>query len=330
MYRLLLVACLLAVGAGEAAADDVYTYIVRGDLDAARQALSERVTASVRDGNTLYFQSRLETNAEKAAQLMEAALRADADARYEEEIYLYLAQYYFAGHQDKRLAEIINTYRTRFEHGRYRERMQRFGLAADERSGQREAALRQADRLISKVSDKQLRQWVTVDRARIMRETGKNIGAWQTVRRLSRQKSGEAVPAALYLLALQAAQRKRIDDAVFYYSLLREGYPSAVGSDALVDALDRLTTGSEDNTAEKLTGTFYTVKVGVFSHKGNAKKQAAMFKSYGKKVAIKRRTISGKKYYVVYVGRFTSWDEAKKFKARLEATHGDVYQVVAL
>ena len=83
------------------------------------------------------------------------------------------------------------------------------------------------------------------------------------------------------------------------------------------------------NTAEKLTGTFYAVKVGVFSSRENADRQADIFKKYKKPVDIREKRISGKNYHVVYVGRFQSYQDAYQFKSTLEATHGEVYQVVA-
>lgn len=220
-------------------------------------------------------------------------------------------------------------YTARFEPGRHALEMRRLAIAADERAGRFQAALRQADRLSTEVSREADRQWVTVDRGRILAAFGKNIGAMKMLRRLSRAKSGEGVPQALYLLAMHAARGGKVDDAVFYYNVLREAYPAAVGLDALIDSLGTLDVRSDDDSAERVTGTFYSVKVGVFSKRGNARRQAEIFRAYDRPVDIKRRTISGKRYYVVYVGRFTDWDEAVAFKTQLEATHGDVYQVVA-
>jgi cell division septation protein DedD len=86
---------------------------------------------------------------------------------------------------------------------------------------------------------------------------------------------------------------------------------------------------SSNNKAETLTGTYYSVKVGVFSESANARKQADKFKDTGKKVDIETRRISGSDYRVVYVGRFDDYDEATRFKLRLEAAHNETYQVVA-
>ena len=97
-----------------------------------------------------------------------------------------------------------------------------------------------------------------------------------------------------------------------------------------MDQLGEMSSGkATDNQAEKLTGTYYSVKVGVFSEKGNAKRQRDLFKDYGHEIEIKDKTISGRKYHVVYVGRFQDYQQALAFQAQLEAAHNEPFQVVA-
>ena len=43
---------------------------------------------------------------------------------------------------------------------------------------------------------------------------------------------------------------------------------------------------------------------------------------------IKAKNISGRKYRVVYVGRFDDYEEAVRFRLQLEGTHQEAYQVV--
>jgi cell division septation protein DedD len=135
------------------------------------------------------------------------------------------------------------------------------------------------------------------------------------------------VPQSLYLLALVAS---KADDAVFYYNILREEYPAAVGLDALADKIAGMSSPDAGSTAaERKTGTFYSVQVGVFSQEDNAKRQAKAFSRYDRQVDISKKVISGQEYRVVYVGRFSSYLEAQDFKKLLEANHNEVFQVVA-
>ncbi len=318
------------LGVTTASPKDTYVLIKEGRLQQAHEALSSVSTAALRDGNTLFFQSLLETDAAKAADLMEAALTASVDGRYREEAQYRLAQYYFVTDQRQKLHKLIADYTSSWENGRFADKMARYSAVVDQDQGAYESALRQTDRYLLRYTHKDHQQWGKIDKARLMSGHNKRIGADKLLLELSRQRSGPGVPVALYQLAINAINRGRTDDAVFAYNLLREAYPAAVGLDALIDGLAGLPSEDRrDLEADRLTGTFYSVKVGVFTEKSNAKRQAALFKQYGHKVEVKSKTISGVKYRVVYVGAFDSFDEAAAFKRRLESAHNEVFQVVA-
>ncbi|UCD63383.1 MAG: SPOR domain-containing protein [Candidatus Zixiibacteriota bacterium] len=316
--------------ASSACADNIYSLIRQGRLKEAADSLSGVSTASTRDGNLLFFRSLLEENADRAAQLMEAALKTSVAAVYRQEIYYRLAQYNFLAGDYTRLAQLVSEYRAFWEAGKYRQEMLRFSILIDERNRAYDAGIRQADRYLLEYNSGSAYQWGIIDKARLMRGFDKNVAAHRLLRGLSREKSGPGVAPALYLLATEAIAEKNTDNAVFYYNLLREGYPAAVGLETLVSRMGVLSHAlDDDNQAERITGTYYSVQVGVFSVKGNANRQADMFKAYDRKIEIKQKKISDVKYHVVYVGRFTNYEEARKFKTMLEANHNEVYQVVA-
>ncbi|MEW6412987.1 MAG: SPOR domain-containing protein [Candidatus Zixiibacteriota bacterium] len=309
-------------------ADNIFSLIRDGKLDEAADSLSDVTTASTRDGNRLFYRSLLEGDADQSARLMEAALRSSVAPIYRQEIYYRLALYHLLKEDYTRLSELVSEYRTHWENGKYRAEMQRLSILIDERHANYDAAIKQSDRYLLEYSSGEANHWGMVDKARIMRRFDKDVGAHNMLRKLSREKSGPGVAVALYMLAEEAIRQKHTDDAVFYYNLLREAYPAAIGLDALMEKMENLTY-SGDNRAEKLTGTFYSVQVGVFSVKDNAEKQADMFKQYNQKVEIRQKNVSDVKYHVVYVGRFTDYEEARRFKTMLESNHKEAYQVVA-
>lgn len=331
MYRLACILVLvLLIGCPIVNADDIYKLIRGGKLDEARESLSQIATASRRDGDNLFYQSLLEPEADAAARLMEAALQTSVSVRFQEEIYFRLAQYYLLEGNRDRLEQILADYQARWPQGKYEADMMRLSVLLDEMTQNYEAALRQCDRYLVTYSSSPFEQWGQIDKARVLAANNKNIGSMKTLRQLSRAESGGTIPLALYLLGTEAVRKDRADDAVFYYSLLREGYPAAVGLDKLIDELGQMSSGKPtDNTAEKLTGTYYSVKVGVFSEKGNAKRQRDLFKDYGREIDIRDKKISGRKYHVVYVGRFQDYQQALAFQAQLEAAHNEPFQVVA-
>ena len=328
-FGIFLSAAICSVSSPQVNGDELYDAITRGDLNKATTMLSERITAANRDGNTLFYQSLLEQDADRSAKLMEAALRSGVDFEYQELIFYRLAQFYHMSGQSTRLSEHLANYRARWENGVFQLEMRRFSILADEKHGAHESAIGQCDRYLLRSSHNEDIQWGKIDKARVMRAFKKQIAANQFLKELSHEREGEGVPIALYLLADDAIRRGKTDDALFYYSMLREGYRASVGLEALVTRMGDLEAGGSSAEAERMTGTFYSVQVGVFSDRDNAKNMAKKFKAYDHKVEVKDKVVSDKKYNVVYIGRFDTYEAARSFQGEVELAFGEVYQVVA-
>ena len=330
MRRLIVTVFLLVIPAVGSAATDIYKLIVEGDIKKAADSLSSVSTASTRDGDLLFYAGLLEPDGAKAIKFMQAALQASVSPLHREQIYLRLAQYYHINRDLGNLGVIVTDYLSRWEVGQYRDEMLRFSILMDDLQAQYESALRQLDRYSLSYADGDRGQWGRLDKARVMLHHGKKIGAVKILKKLVRKKSGVGVSPAMYLLALGAIAEGRTDDAVFYYSLLKESYPSAVGGDALLERMSDVSPGgASDQTANEVTGTYYSVRLGVFSVKENADNMVVEFKRYDKKVEALNKKISDKQYHVVYIGRFPDYESASKFKEQLQAEHNQVFQVVA-
>lgn len=315
---------------GTASAKDIYSLIQNGEIEEARNLLSEQSTAQQRDGNYLFFLALIESDGAKAMNLIEASLNAGVSPIYLEEISLRLAQYNLFKKNYENADKTIGEYLTKFELGRYTPDFFRYAIYVDEKSGRQETAINRADRFLMQYAKEEVAQWAIVDKARVMLSFDKKIAARDMLIKLSRTKSGPGAAAALYLLTLDAAERKRTDDAVFYYNLQREAYPSAIGQDALLERMSGLGNSSQrEKSADQRTGTFYSVQVGVFSEVANAKKLVKQFEKYGYPVEIGSKIISERKYHVVYVGHFDSYESAASFEKTIESDQDDVYQVVA-
>jgi len=309
-------------------AETVLSLIQRGQLEEARDSLSAAASAAARDGNLLFYQGLMTPDAGTAAAQFEAALDASVNTRYQEEIYYRLAQYYFVKKDYHKVARLLTEYQARWGDGRYAGQVIRLSALLDELAGDFDAALRQCDRFLVACPSGEVAQWGQIDKARVMQAHDKTIGKGSILKQLTREKSGEGIPQALYFLGAEALKKRQSDDAIFYYNLLRESYPDAVGLDELLGGLAEMPEKAASSQAEKLTGTYYSVKVGVFSDRANAKRRADDFKRHGQKVETATKEISGKTYHVVYVGRYQDYLEALNFKTQLEATYNEVFQVV--
>ncbi len=311
MKKLFLSCAVVVVSAINVNSGDIYSMIINGDIDAARDSLSRLSTAAQRDGDYLFYLSLVERDAQRSVELMEASQKAGVSAIYREEIKFRLTQFMILSGKTKKASKITTDYLTQHERGRRRAQFMRYSALIDEKDKRYDAAISQIDRFLLQYDSDNLQTLGQIDKARIMMSHRKKIAARELLRKLSRKKSGEGVAPALYYLTLDATNRKRTDDAVFFYNLLKEGYPASVGLDALLDNMSGLNSYSKrEKIADQRTGTYYSIQLGVFADKNNAARFSKNFEKYGHRVDIKPKTISGRTYRVVFIGRFSSYQEA--------------------
>ncbi|MDZ4722427.1 MAG: SPOR domain-containing protein [candidate division Zixibacteria bacterium] len=311
---------------------DIYSIIMRGDVAQARRILTSQTPANASIGDNLFFQSLLERRAVRSAELLKSAISKGLAPRFQEEAHLRLAQFYFAKHDAANLAKVSEAYRSQWPQGSLIADMTRFVVMADEWNSREKIALKTIDQFLLEHKRGPYVDLATIDKARLLASLKKQLASYKPLKDLARQKSGLGVSQALYLLTNDALAQGKTDDAVFYYNILREAYPSSIGLDAIVDNLAQADMSQDTKSAEKaarLTGTYYAVKIGVFSSKENAKRQVDLFNTYSEKMETEDKNISGKRYHIVYIGRFASFEKATTFKEMLEERNGEAYQVVA-
>ncbi|MFH2035380.1 MAG: SPOR domain-containing protein [Candidatus Zixiibacteriota bacterium] len=329
MIRLILIIFLILPLGQIVLAEEIIDFINRGNIDRARELISNRSTAARRDGNLLYFQSLIEKDGSESFKFLEASYKADISAEYLEASVYRMAQYHLAKRDFEKLINTCDAYFQHWENGKYRNEILRMAAHACAQNDLMIKAERHISRL-QKENDGLLNGALgNLDEAQLLFDKKDYIQAQKICRNLRKTNYSEAVVPALYMLSHYSLLQKRVDDAILYYNILKEGYPHAVGLDDLIERFGDLTQKSSDNRAEEITGTVYSIQVGVFSVKDNAKAMAKNFEKYGFPVEINEKIISDKNYHVVFVGRFVSSEDAMAFKARLEHTEKEAFHVVA-
>jgi tetratricopeptide (TPR) repeat protein len=329
MLRAILSILLLVIFLPGAHSSEILNLIKNGRLDQARAKMAERTTAARRDGNLLYFQALLEPNGETSYEFLEAAFKADISPEYLEDNVFLMIQYYRAENDYDKLATTTDAYLQYWENGRYRAPVLRLSALAAERRNMKEEAAGLRKKIMRENEENKYGQVGLLDEAVSLYNKKQYISAQRLCRSLRKKSYHDVVVPALYMLSYYSIEQKRIDDAILYYNILNERYPDAVGLNDLAGKLGSINRTINDNQAEVLTGTIYSIQVGVFSIEKNARETASRFKKFGKQVDIRDKIISGKKYYVVYVGRFTSSDKALSFKNQLEQSENEAFHVVA-
>jgi tetratricopeptide (TPR) repeat protein len=146
---------------------------------------------------------------------------------------------------------------------------------------------------------------------------------------LKQHRDSEAFPFALSGLVRCYSRLNDSDKALLYYNLLKEKFPRSMElGEMFVPRTAPPDKDEDQERAEELGGVRYTIQLGVFGVRENALRLRSRFQEQGYSVRIESKTIATKKYSVVQLGSFTSYEEASKLKKELESQTGESYRVV--
>jgi tetratricopeptide (TPR) repeat protein len=329
MLRFVAFLSLILLANGKGLAVDVLGLINEGHREEAIAEVARLSNSTGRDGSTLLAQALLETDGRESIANLQEALKTGVSPEQIDKLYYLMVQYYLAEGDHAKLTGIAEDYLKRREAGEYRPHIQRLIALAYGHMKIKDKSEMYRNRLIKENSADEKGLTGKIDQAGDLYEAKKIAEARKISRKLADSDYDMIAAPALYLLSLLAEEQNNTDDAILYYNLLKDGYPHAIGLDDLADRFSRMEKVSTDHSAEKITGTIYSVQAGVFSKRENAATMAGRLKRYSQPVEISDKIISGKKYHVVYVGRFLSSEKALELKTRLEAEEKDAFQVVA-
>ena len=119
------------------------------------------------------------------------------------------------------------------------------------------------------------------------------------------------------------------DRTVLYRGILAEKYPNTqllLGDPEIPST--KITPSSDDDRAERLADIVYTVQLGAFADKDNARKLRDKYQKRGYTVNFFSREIADKTYWVVQVGAFTRLEKAQEFQEKLQIEDRTTYRVV--
>jgi tetratricopeptide (TPR) repeat protein len=303
--------------------------IDKGKISEARDEIGRSSSAAVRDGNLLFYQALIEPEGEVSEQFLDASVRAGLDPELLERNTYLSAQYYLASGNNEKAAATARAYLQRWENGKYRPQILRIASYAFNLEAQEDNASRLNSNMVRENRGQMYGYLGEIDNAyRLYRE--KDYTEAQNIcRRLTNSGYPEVSAPAMYMLSKYSIEQKRVDDAILYYNLLKERYENAIGVADLVDRFANLDNIQSDASAEKITGSVYSIQVGVFSEQDNARDYAKYMKKFGENVDVSNKIVDGKKYYVVYIGKFLNTRDALSFKTRLEAAEGQAFQIIA-
>jgi tetratricopeptide (TPR) repeat protein len=174
---------------------------------------------------------------------------------------------------------------------------------------------------LSRHGDTPWREWGLYGRGHMALRRHDTVEALRLFRATTAQSDHEAIAPAFLLLGQIHDDRGEATQAIRYLTMYREAYPQG-----LTPVLEHGLGASSQ--ADRAAGLVYTIQVGVFGERANALRQRDRFAALGYEVQLRPKTVAGRSYTAVWVGRFAAREAAARVRRDLEAQFQATYRVV--
>lgn len=309
------------------ALNDAIRYYDQGDFKDAQEELKAYLESNPSDYEALYYAGKLESSPEKSAEYFKKVWESSSRTK-KEEAGLELCLYYQTAGLDDSVLSLSSKFKKIFPKSPFLPQMLWLESKSILATGRMEQALKGFRNIVELYPPSSWAAWAQLGIAEIYFSQGsfdKSIKEYTKV--IDKYAGTEAFPLALAGMsrAFEASGEK--DKAVLYMNLYKERFPGGIEVESQIQTQE-VNPRKDSGTAEKLTGTKYSVQIGVFASQENADKVMKRLKSRGYSPEQSFKTIQNKKYYVIQVGVFNSLSEAQKLREKLEREEGEVYRIV--
>jgi len=300
-----------------------------GEPDSAKQIWLNRLSEEGKSPEILFNLGKVEQSGERSRDYFEEVIEDYPRWRNSDEAGLFICQYEFSRGRYSTVVDLAKRFRQSFPQSKARPELLWLCGCSYLALDQPDSALLLFDEIATSFPSSEWVSWAQAGKGDCFFTRGDYDRAIVEYNKIiDKHANSESFFLALSGLMRCFIQLGEPDRALLYYNLLQEEYPE---SPVLIgNPLERVHNKKrEATTAEDLSGGKYAIQLGVFGDKGNALKLRSRMKQLGYSVAVKRKIIQGKGYYVVRMGSFDSYEEALKLKRKLELQTSERYLIVS-
>ena len=155
---------------------------------------------------------------------------------------------------------------------------------------------------------------------------GLYISAERTLLRIPRQyPESEHVKRAINLLMQSMLVTGKSDTARMYLQVFEKRWGDLAVD---VDFPPEISSSTEERSKKDRKKAQFTIQIGAFGSKDNAKKQREVFRGRGYDVNLGNKKIAGNTLHLVWVGKYSTYDEALDTARTLKAKYGVNYGII--
>ncbi len=310
--------------------DDVMRLYQAGELDKTKSILLSQLEENKKDPEILFYLGLFEERGELSRMYLEEVMALFPDRRNSEGAGLLICKYEFSKGLHLTAVDLARKLQKDFPLSQMLPEILWTSGASFLAANKPDSALLWFDKIGELCPASGWAAWAQLCRGDCLFAGNKYDNAVVEYRKvLDEYEDSEAFAFALSGLTECFTQLEDSENALLYYNLLKERYPNSLEtvrgpSERIVSA-----SGGKDKTrAERVAGVSYTIQLGVFAKQENARNLHSHFEKQGYSVDVRRKIISGKKYYVVRLGSFASYDRALSLKKKLESQTKESYRIV--
>ena len=301
-----------------------------GESDEEKDLTLDQIEGDIRDPEILFYLGSTEENGDSSRKYLGEITRHFPDWANADAAQLLVCKYEFCKGMYLTTVDLAKRVGQDHPSGQtYPEALWISGcclLATD----QPDSALLRFDTIVKSFPDSRWVQWAQLGRGDcFLAAHNFDQAAREYHRILDGHKDSEAFAFAISGLARCFHELENQDKALLYHNLLKEKYPSSLELSGDLAQIIEFTDEARDKTrAEGVAGVKYTIQLGVFAEQEEASRLASDFEKQGYSTAVGGKTIGGKRYFVVWLGSFSSYDQALEIKKRLQSQTGQSYRIV--
>ena len=302
----------------------------QGDFYQAKGILEECLTSNPNNKEVLLYLAQLEPEGTRSMTYFENILNLPKGFDQEDRVLLGLCQYNFSKEAYSVSIDLAGRFEAKFKKSPYYTEILWLSASSLLASGEVEKA-QDTYKLLSGLPDDNWRSLGGLGNADCLFASGKFTSAIDEYKKLIGEfENSDIISTALIQISNCYAAMGNKDKAILYYNLYREKSPYGIGVEEHTKNLAKPQEPKKGDSgkAERMVSARYTIQLGVFGVKENADRVYSKFKVEGYKMRMFDKTINQKRYYIVQLGDFVSYDEAQKLREELEKEAGESYRII--
>ena len=304
-------------------------YFQQGDFPKAKKILEDYLWYHPQDQEALFYLAQLEPEGKKSIDYFEKVLDLSGDFEYEDEVLLRMCQYDFSKGLYLTILNSANIFERKFKASPHYPQILLLSASAWLAVGETKKAQEKYE-LLSSFSDNDWKTHAKLGKADCLFADGQFLSAVNEYKKLIQEfEDSDLLSTALIGISNCYAQMGEKDKAILYYNLYKEKSPYGIKTEeSLTDIIKPQEPKTRSHKTEELVDARYTIQLGVFGVEENARRLYSEFKAKGYTVRILNKIINKKKYYIVQLGSFRSYDKAQRLREKLEKESGESYRIV--